>query len=74
MDAKEYYQVFFKTMRTLPGLSEWMYSDDEYLNPVNWPLKKHCMEEKKRPYICMLKKGHPGSHISLVIWFEGAGF
>jgi hypothetical protein len=74
MDVREYYLEFFKTMRSIPGLSDWMYTDNEYLNPSNWPLKKHCMEEKKRPYICMLRKGHPGPHISLVIWFERKRF
>lgn len=70
MSISELYLKHYDFLRSLPGLSSWMYTDEQYAMPHNWPLKECCKAEKYRPYICTLKKGHPGPHISLVIWTD----
>ena len=56
--------------QSFPELREWLYSDEEYLNQELWPLKNTCKKEAHRPLVCILKKGHPGPHISLDVWQE----
>lgn len=73
MQGRDLERAILDYMRTIPEIKEWMYSDEEYFNPQNWPLKNTCKKEKYRPMVCMLKRGHPGPHISLVVWQE-AGF
>ena len=71
MESSQLEQFIIGYMRTFPELREWLYSDEEYFNQELWPLKNTCKKEAHRPLVCMLKKGHPGPHISLDIWQEG---